>query len=91
MLVAQGKLADALAAYQASLAIAERLAKADADNTEWQRDLSVSHDKIGDVLGAQGKLADALAAFQAALAISRTPGQGRRRQHPVAARPLRLA
>jgi tetratricopeptide (TPR) repeat protein len=59
----------ALAAYQTSLAEAERLAKADSGNAEWQRDLSVAHYKIGDVLVAQGNLADALAAYQASLAI----------------------
>jgi hypothetical protein len=31
------------------LAIAERLAKADPGNADWQRDLSVSHNTIGDV------------------------------------------
>ena len=40
MLVAQGKLPEALTAYRASLAIAERLAKADPGNAGWQRDLS---------------------------------------------------
>ena len=50
VLVAQGDVAGALAAYRASLAIGETLAARDPANTEWQRDLSVSHDKIGDVL-----------------------------------------
>ena len=68
--VAYGDLAAALAAYRASLAIAERLAAADPSNAEWQRDLSVSHDKLGDVLVAQGQLADALAAYRASLAIA---------------------
>jgi tetratricopeptide (TPR) repeat protein len=69
ILAAQGKLAEALAAYQADLAIAQRLADLDSDNTEWQRDLSISHNKVGDILRSQGKLADALAAYQQALAI----------------------
>jgi len=38
----------------AKLGIAEALAARDPANTEWQRDLSVSHNKIGDVLLAQG-------------------------------------
>ena len=42
MLVAQGNLAEALKSYQDSLAIADRLAKADPGNAGWQRDLSVS-------------------------------------------------
>src|SRR5262249_29459117 len=41
--VAQGDLSAALTSYRASLAIAERLAKADPSNASWQRDLSVSH------------------------------------------------
>ena len=53
-----------------SLAIAERLAKADPGNAGWQRDLSVSHDKIGDVLRAQGNLPGALESYRASLAIS---------------------
>ena len=62
MLVAQGQLDAALTAYRASLAIRERLAAADPSNAAWQRDLSVSHDKLGDVLVAQGQLDAALAA-----------------------------
>jgi hypothetical protein len=45
----RGNLVAALTSYQASLAIAARLAEADPDNAGWQRDLSVSHNKIGDV------------------------------------------
>ncbi len=42
-------------AYQASLDIRVRLAAADPANTEWQRDLSVSHDRLGDVaVGGRG-------------------------------------
>jgi hypothetical protein len=37
--------------YRDSLAIAERLAAADRSNTQWQRDLSNSYKKVGDVLG----------------------------------------
>ena len=70
VLVAQGDLAGALAAYCKGLAIAEALAARDAANTGWQRDLSVSHDKIGDVLVAQGDLAGALAAYRKGLAIA---------------------
>ena len=41
----------------------------DPANTEWQRDLSVSHNKIGDVLVAQGDGAGALAAYRKGLEI----------------------
>ena len=36
-------------------AIRERLAAADPGNAGWQRDLSVSHDKIGDVRSGAGR------------------------------------
>ncbi len=58
----QGDLAGALAAYRESLAVRRRLAEADPSNASWQRDLSVSQEKIGDVLRDQGDLAGALAA-----------------------------
>ena len=67
---AQGDLPAALTSYQASLAIGERLAKADPGNAGWQRDLSVSHNKIGDVQVAQGDLPAALTSYQASLAIA---------------------
>jgi tetratricopeptide (TPR) repeat protein len=69
VLAAQGKLDEALKAYRDSLAIRERLAAADPSNTEWQRDLSVSYDKIGNVLVAQGKLDEALKAYRDSFAI----------------------
>ena len=58
--VAQGKLQDALDAYQQSLKIRQTLAEQGKSNSGWHRDLSVSYEKIGDVLVAQGKLQDAL-------------------------------
>jgi tetratricopeptide (TPR) repeat protein len=67
---AEGSLADARRAYDVAFAIAQRQAKADPDNTDWQRDLSVSHEKMGDVLVAQGNLLEALAVHRAALAIA---------------------
>ena len=59
----------ALASYRASLTIRERLAKADAGNAERQRNLSVSHNKIGDVVLAQGDLASALKSYRASQTI----------------------
>ncbi len=70
VLVSQGDGTGALAAYQAALTIREGLAKRDPANTQWQRDLSVSHNKMGDVLVAQGDGPGALAAYQAGLAIA---------------------
>jgi hypothetical protein len=54
VLVAQGDGAGALAAYRRGLAIREALAARDPANTEWPRDVSVSQERIGDVLMAQG-------------------------------------
>ena len=47
----------------------EARAAVDPANTEWQRDLSVSHEKAGDVATAAGDLAAARAAYQASLDI----------------------
>jgi hypothetical protein len=49
--VAQGDLPAALTSYRASHAIAERLAKADPGNAEWQRNLIVSYTKLSDLTG----------------------------------------
>jgi hypothetical protein len=69
--VRMGSMRDKLlAAYQSGLTIREHLAKRDPANTGWQRDLSVSNVKIGDVLVAQGDGLGALAAYQAALVIA---------------------
>ena len=72
MLVAEGEREGALTAYRAGLAIAEILARRDPGNTEWQRDLSVSHNKIGDVLVAAGEREGALNSYRAGLAIAET-------------------
>ena len=55
MLMAQGNLAEALTSYRKGLAIIERLAKADPDNTGWQRDLVASYGRVGSVLAQQGE------------------------------------
>ncbi len=69
VLRAQGDLSGALSAFQASLAVIQRLAASDPSDAGWQSDLSVIHDHLGDVLSAQGDLAGALSAFQASLAV----------------------
>jgi tetratricopeptide (TPR) repeat protein len=65
--VAQGNLRRAQQSYEAAARIA--IAKADPGNAGWQRDLSISHSRIGNVLRDQGKLPDALEAYRASLAI----------------------
>ena len=64
VLVAQGNLTAALQAYRDGLAIAERLAQADPGNAKWQRDLAVSHAKLGLSLRRSGDVTGALAAFR---------------------------
>jgi len=51
-------LSGAEEAYRASLAIRERLAAADPTNTEWQRDLSVSHYRLAHVANAAGRASE---------------------------------
>jgi tetratricopeptide (TPR) repeat protein/class 3 adenylate cyclase/tRNA A-37 threonylcarbamoyl transferase component Bud32 len=73
VLVAQGKLQDALDLYEQSLAIAKGMAKQDKykSDPDIQRDFSVIYDKLGDVLLAQSKLQDALDAYQQGLTITK--------------------
>src|SRR5271165_6158964 len=50
-----------------SSSVMERLEASDAGNTLWQRELSVSNNRIGDVLVKQGHLPEALKSYRAAL------------------------
>ncbi len=64
-------LGDVLPLYQRGKDALQRLAAADPGNAGWQRDLSVAHNKIGDVLVAQGNLAhQALESYRASLDIA---------------------
>jgi tetratricopeptide (TPR) repeat protein len=77
--VALGSLPEAMAAYDTAVRLSEKGAQDDPANTEWQRDLLVSHLKIGDVLVAQGDGPGALAAYRTELTIgealaARDPG-----------------
>lgn len=67
--LAQGKLAEALAAYQETLALREPLAQRAPAAVDLQRDLGVSLQNVGKVLKQQGKLDDALSAFRKGAAI----------------------
>jgi tetratricopeptide (TPR) repeat protein len=67
---APGDADRALAAYEAALETARKLAEDNPDSAEARRDLSVSQNKIGDFLlrrGAPGDADRALAAYEAAL------------------------
>jgi tetratricopeptide (TPR) repeat protein len=71
VLVAAGQREEALAAYQKSLVIRDKLAAADPGNNEWQRDLSVSHDRIGGRFEEQGNLPEALKSYREAFAVNK--------------------
>ncbi|TMQ15761.1 MAG: tetratricopeptide repeat protein [Deltaproteobacteria bacterium] len=64
-----GKLDDARVWFDKVLRVRKLLAAADATNTTWQRDLSVSYKKLGDVAMSADKLDDARAWFDKALAV----------------------
>jgi len=72
--LAAGDRAGALAAYEESLVIVEslaivrNLAVADPGKVGWQGDLSLSHEKVGDVRLAAGDWAGALSAYEEGLA-----------------------
>jgi tetratricopeptide (TPR) repeat protein len=57
-------------AFDASMAIAQQLAERDPANAQWQRDLSESWQRMGEVLQAQGDLCAALEAFKKSMAIA---------------------
>jgi Flp pilus assembly protein TadD len=69
MLVAQclaglGQLEPATGELRQAVTLGRELAAADPTNASWQRDLSVSYNKLGDVQLAQGNLAGAQASFE---------------------------
>ncbi|MCE5237626.1 TIR domain-containing protein, partial [bacterium] len=65
----RGQLSAAREPGEQAVRTYERLAATDPGNAAWQRDLSVSHDRIGDVRVAQGDLSGALEAYQHSLDI----------------------
>ena len=69
MLDAQGNVGDALQNYQDSLVIADRLAKLDPANSDWQRDLSITLSEIGMLETKQRHFEGSKKAFEASLAI----------------------
>jgi tetratricopeptide (TPR) repeat protein len=65
----RGNLGAALTTYQGAQATIHRLIQSDPGNAGWQRDLSVSDNRVGDVQVAQGDLAAALKSYRDGLAI----------------------
>ena len=68
--LAAGDLSRSMASFRNGLEISERMVWDDPRNAEWQRELSVSHSRLGDVQRAQGDFAGALASFRKAMEIS---------------------
>ena len=69
VLMAQGNLTEALNAYQESSAIRDRLAKADLNDPNRQRDLAISQGRVAIVLAKQGDASGALGKLKQGLAI----------------------
>ena len=63
-LEAQGDLAEAAKNYRHSLAIGERLAEADPDNSDLLSDLFIYYGKLGDALEAQGNQTEAVKVYR---------------------------
>jgi hypothetical protein len=59
-LMAQGARVEALKWYRDSLAVADHLANADAQNPGWQRDRAIGQGRIAIVLAEQGETSSAL-------------------------------
>jgi tetratricopeptide (TPR) repeat protein len=70
VLLLQGRSEEALAAFQAARDIRERLLGQDPTNTDWARDLSISHDRIGEILVSKRRLDEALTEFTAGKTIA---------------------
>jgi tetratricopeptide (TPR) repeat protein len=70
VMLAQGSLLDGLRQFQAAAAVAEPIVMADPGNARWQRDLSVSQQRIGDAFFEQRNLPAALDAYRADFAIA---------------------
>ena len=65
----------ALKAYQDGLALAQTLTQRDSGNTQFQRDLSVFHERIGNLQLRLGNTDAALKAYQDRLPIAQTLSQ----------------
>ena len=64
-----GSLEEANGAYTKALELAQRRLGVDPANTQWQRGLAISHERMGVVLVAQGDGPGALVAYRKSLAI----------------------
>ena len=69
MRLRRGRIEQTREAYTVALSIAQELVSKEPDNTEWQRDLSVSYIKVADILRRSDPAA-ALDNYQASLKIA---------------------
>jgi hypothetical protein len=68
-----------LAAFRESLAISQRLASTDPSNADWQRDLAVAHNKLGQACQGMGNEENAQSSYRSAVeamerAVAMSPG-----------------
>jgi len=70
-LKALGQNQMAMAKYQQTQALFRQLTTLDPSHTEWQRDLSVSHNKVGEMYQKTGDNESALKAYEDGLAIAK--------------------
>ncbi len=70
VLVAKGDEDEALLAYDAAQREASALAEKEPENPAYQRDVSVTYDRIGELLSAKGQLDLALESYRRSLEIA---------------------
>jgi len=75
-LLIQGDIATALEAAEHSRDIMNGLVADDATNDQWQRELSLSHNRVGEVLSKANRRVEALNAFRAAFDIRKRLADG---------------
>ena len=85
---ALGQGEQARQSYLQSLAIRERLAQAEPDRADYQRDLSVSYNKVGDLYRDLGQGEQARQSYLQSLGHSRAIGAGRAGSRGLPARPV---
>ncbi len=66
-----GNRGTALDQYGRGQALVQALIARDPENAEWQRDLSVSYDRVGDISAARGDRDGALKAYEGGLEIAK--------------------
>ena len=86
--LALGQTGRAMSRYQQLLRRQEKLAQAEPDRADYQRDLSVSYDRMGDLFRALGQGEEARQAYRKSLAISERLSRSRARPRRLPARPL---